>query len=68
MEIQGDRLSTEQLVERILLSGEVSRIDREQLKLALLNDSITEKELVLIEQVLDRVRKGLLNIVDKNSI
>lgn len=66
MEIQDSQLPTDQLVERILSSGKLSRIDREQLKLALLKHSISEKELVLIEQVLEKVRKGLLNIVNEN--
>ncbi|HLO48773.1 MAG TPA: hypothetical protein VK211_10200 [Kamptonema sp.] len=65
MAAQGSQLPTTKLVERILSSGQLSRIDRQQLKSALLDDSITEKELVLIERVIDGVRKGLLDIVDE---
>ena len=66
MEDIGSHLPTDKLVERILSSGQLSRIDRQQLKFALLDDSINEKELVLIERVIDGVRKGLLDIVDEN--
>ncbi|WP_449419988.1 hypothetical protein [Phormidium nigroviride] len=66
MEDVGSQLPTDKLVERILSSGQLSRMDRQQLKLALLDDSINEKELVLIERVIDGVRKGLLDIVDEN--
>ncbi|MDF0553245.1 hypothetical protein [Kamptonema sp. UHCC 0994] len=66
MEDRGSQLPTDKLVERILSSGQLSRIDRQQLKFALLDDSINEKELVLIERVIDGVRKGLLDIVDEN--
>ncbi|MDB9512176.1 hypothetical protein PN499_13365 [Kamptonema animale CS-326] len=66
MEDIGSQLPTDKLVERILSSGQLSRMDRQQLKLALLDDSINEKELVLIERVIDGVRKGLLDIVDEN--
>jgi len=66
MVAQGSQLPTDKLVERILSSGQLSRIDRQQLKSALLDDSITEKELVLIERVIDGVRKGLLDIVEES--
>ncbi|CBN55711.1 MULTISPECIES: hypothetical protein [Kamptonema] len=66
MEDIGSQLPTDKLVERILSSGQLSRMDRQQLKLVLLDDSINEKELVLIERVIDGVRKGLLDIVDEN--
>ncbi|MGE5658959.1 MAG: hypothetical protein ACM37W_20380 [Actinomycetota bacterium] len=64
MEAQGSQLPTTQLVERILSAGNLSRADRQQLKAALLDESISETELMLIEQVIDSVRKGLLNIIE----
>lgn len=64
MEALGSQVPTAQLVERILSCGHLSRADRQQLKAALLDDTINEEELILIEQIIDSVRKGLLDIVD----
>lgn len=61
---RGSELPTEKLVERILSANQVSRADRQRLKEALLDDSISEQELLLIERVIEGVRRGLLNIVD----
>ncbi len=64
MQEQGIELPTEQLVGRILSSGQLSRADRQRLKERLLDDAISEKELMMIERVIEGVRKALLDIVD----
>lgn len=64
MQAQGSELPTEQLVEQILSSGQLSRAQRYKLKTTLLDSSISEEKLLLIEKVIEGVRKGLLEVVD----
>jgi len=55
---------TEQIVEQIFSSGELTRDDRQRIKSMLLNESIGEKELRLIERVMEGVLKGILDVLD----
>jgi len=55
---------TEQIVEQIFSDGALTRADRQRIKSMLLNDSIQENELRLIERVIEGVVKGLLDVLD----
>ena len=64
MQSQSYSFLTEQIVERIFLSGELTRDDRQRIKSMLLNESIGENELSLIERVMEGVVKGILDVLD----
>lgn len=64
MQSQTYSFLTEQIVERIFSSGELTRDDRQRIKSMLLNESITENELSLIERVMEGVVKGILDVLD----
>jgi hypothetical protein len=64
MQSQSYSFLTEQIVERIFSSGELTRDDRQRIKSMLLNESIGEKELSLIERVMEGVVKGILDVLD----
>ncbi|MEP6489777.1 hypothetical protein NDI43_27110 [Microcoleus vaginatus GB2-A3] len=55
---------TEQIVERIFSSGELTRDDRQRIQSMLLNESIGENELSLIEKVMEGVVKGILDVMN----
>ncbi|MBD1830560.1 hypothetical protein NDI47_13370 [Microcoleus vaginatus GB1-A2] len=55
---------TEQIVERIFSSGELTRDDRQRIQSMLLNESIGENELSLIEKVMEGVVKGILDVLN----
>ena len=64
MQSQSYSFLTEQIVERIFSSGELTRDDRQRIKSMLLNESISEDELSLIERVMEGVVKGILDVLD----
>jgi hypothetical protein len=64
MQSQSYSFLTEQIVERIFSSGELTRDDRQRIKSMLLNESIGENELNLIERVMEGVVKGILDVLD----
>ena len=64
MQSQSYSFLTEQIVERIFSSGELTRDDRQRIKSMLLNESIDENELSLIERVMEGVVKGILDVLD----
>ena len=64
MQSQSYSFLTEQIVERIFSSGELTRDDRQRIKSMLLNESIGDKELNLIERVMEGVVKGILDVLD----
>ena len=64
MQSQTYSFLTEQIVERIFSSGELTRGDRQRIKSMLLNESIGENELSLIERVMEGVVKGILDVLD----
>lgn len=55
---------TEQIVERIFSSGELTRDDRQRIQSMLLNESIGENELRLVERVMEGVVKGILDVMN----
>jgi hypothetical protein len=55
---------TEQIVDRIFSSGELTRDDRQRIQSMLLNESIGEIELSLIERVMEGVVKGILDVMN----
>ena len=61
--MQTVELTIGQLTKRIFSSGKLTCSDRQRLKQALLNELISDEELVLIERVLDGVRRNQLLIV-----
>jgi hypothetical protein len=63
MQTQTFSFATQQIVDRIFDSGELSRVDRSQLQSALQNNSIDENELSLIERVMEGVLKGILDVL-----
>ena len=64
MQSQSYSFLTEQIVERIFSSGELTRDDRQRIKSMLLNESIGDNELNLIERVMEGVVKGILDVLD----
>ena len=64
MQSQSYSFLTEQIVERIFSSRELTRDDRQRIKSMLLNESIGENELSLIERVMEGVVKGILDVLD----
>lgn len=63
MQTQTSPFLTEQIATRIFSSGELSRDDRQKIHSALLNDSIDENELSLIERIMEAVVKGILDVI-----
>ncbi len=64
MQTQTSSFLTEEIVERIFSSGELTRDDRQRIQSMLLNESIGENELSLIERVMEGVVKGILDVLD----
>jgi len=64
MQTQTFPFLTEQIVERIFASGELTRDDRQRIQSMLLNESIGENELSLVERVMEGVVKGILDVVN----
>ncbi|HAT13488.1 MAG TPA: hypothetical protein DD001_07535 [Microcoleaceae bacterium UBA10368] len=64
MQTQTSPFLTEQIVSRIFSDGELSRDDRQKIQSALLNTSIDEKELSLIEKIMEGVVKGILDVLN----
>lgn len=60
---QDDPFLTEEIVDQIFLDGELTRADRQRIKSMLLNDSIEENELRLIEKVMEGVVQGRLDLL-----
>ncbi|MGB3268077.1 MAG: hypothetical protein WBA89_29510 [Microcoleus sp.] len=54
----------EQIVERIFASGELTREDRQRIQSMLLDESIGEHELSLVEKVMEGVVKGVLDVLN----
>ncbi|WP_242060495.1 hypothetical protein [Aerosakkonema funiforme] len=47
-----------------MVSGQMTRTDRYQIRSALLTDSLSESEQILINRLLYGIRHGLLRVVD----
>ncbi|MBE9183623.1 hypothetical protein IQ270_02500 [Microcoleus sp. LEGE 07076] len=63
MQTQAFPFLNEQIVDRIFASGELTRDDRQRIKSMLLDESIGEHELSLIEKVIEGVVKGILDVL-----
>jgi len=63
MQTQTFPFLNEQLVEQIFASGELTHDDRQRIQSMLLNESIGENELRLIERVMEGVVKGILDLL-----
>jgi len=63
MQTQTFPFLNEQLVEQIFASGELTRDDRQRIQSMLLDESIGENELRLIEKVMEGVVKGILDVL-----
>ena len=56
--------SIETLTGQIMVSGKMTRNDRFRIRFAILTDSLSETEQILINRLLYGIRHGLLTIVD----
>ncbi len=64
MQTQTSQFLTEAIVDQIFLSGELSRDDRKRIQSMLLDESIGENELSLVEKVMEGVVKGILDLMN----
>lgn len=56
--------SIEALTGQIMVSGKMTSKDRFRIRSAILNDSLSEAEQILINRLLYGIRHGLLTVVD----
>ncbi|MCW6049252.1 hypothetical protein QUB60_13090 [Microcoleus sp. A2-C5] len=63
MQTQTFPFLNEQVVEHIFALGELTRDDRQRIQSMLLDESIGENELRLIEKVMEGVVKGILDVL-----
>ncbi|PSB23558.1 hypothetical protein C7B69_14190 [filamentous cyanobacterium Phorm 46] len=64
MQTQNFPFLTEQIVDQIFSAGELTRADRQRIQSMLLDESIGENELRLIERVMEGVVKGILDVMN----
>jgi len=64
MQTQPFPFLNEQIVERIFASGQLTRDDRQRIRSMLLDESIDEHELSLVEKVMAGVVNGLLDVLN----
>ncbi len=57
-----DDMTLQELTDRIFAEGHLNSYDRQRLKVALLDEFITDEELALVERVIEAVRLGSLTI------
>jgi hypothetical protein len=57
-------IGIEALAEQVLLSRQVTYADRYQIKQAILEDSLTEADHILLDRILYGIRKGILRLAD----
>ena len=63
MQTKTSQFLTKEIVDQIFLSGELTRDDRKQIQSMLLDESICEHELSLVERVMEGVVKGILDVL-----
>ena len=63
MQTKTSQFLTKEIVDQIFLSGELTRDDRKQIQSMLLDESIGENELILVERVMEGVVKGILDVL-----
>lgn len=64
MQTKTSQFLTKEIVDQIFLSGELTRDDRKQIQSMLLDESIGENELSLVERVMEGVVKGILDVMN----
>lgn len=57
-------VSIETLTGHIMVTGRMTRTDRCQIRSAILTDSLSEAEQILINRLLYGIRHGLLTVID----
>ena len=63
MQTKTSQFLTKEIVDQIFLSGELTRDDRKQIQSMLLDESIGENELILVERVMEGVVKGIRDVL-----
>ena len=64
MQTKTSQFLTKETVDNIFLSGQLTRYDRQRIQLMLLDESIGENELSLVEKVMEGVVKGILDLMN----
>ncbi len=64
MQTKTSQFLTKETVDNIFLSGQLTRYDRQRIQLMLLDESIGETELSLVERVMEGVVKGILDVMN----
>ena len=64
MQTKTSQFLTKEIVDQIFLSGELTRDDRKRIQSMLLDESIGETELSLVERVMEGVVKGILDVMN----
>lgn len=64
MQTKTSQFLTQEIVNQIFVSGELTRSDRQRIQLMLLDESIGETELSLVERVMEGVVKGILDVMN----
>ena len=64
MQTQTSQFLTKEIVDQIFVSGELSRADRQRIQSMLLDESIGDNELSLVERVMEGVVKGILDVMN----
>ncbi|MCY7384381.1 MAG: hypothetical protein LH628_17690 [Microcoleus sp. CAN_BIN18] len=64
MQTQTSQFLTKEIVDQIFVSGELSRADRQRIQSMLLDESIGDNELSLVERVMEGVVKGILDVLN----
>jgi len=59
-----NRISMETVCGQIMVSGKMTLSDRYLIRSALLNDSLSEPEQILINRLLYGIRHGLLRVIE----
>lgn len=64
MQTKTSKFLTKEIVDQIFVSGELTRADRQRIQSMLLDESIGETELSLVERVMEGVVKGILDVMN----
>ncbi len=64
MQTKTSKFLTKEIVDQIFVSGELTRADRQRIQSMLLDESIGEHELSLVERVMEGVVKGILDVMN----
>lgn len=64
MQTKTSQFLTQEIVDQIFASGELTRDNRQRIQLMLLDESIGENELSLVERLMEGVVKGILDVMN----